>query len=129
VAEVDVVLLLLAALFAGFIDAVAGGGGLIQVPTLLVALPEQAPATVFGTNKLASIFGTGNAALRYAQTNRPALGAGVAGGWGCVRVFIGGGCMAVAWMPREVVRPLVLGAPGAGTIRCHTVFRRGLRFA
>ena len=33
----DIVLLLCAALFAGFVDAVAGGGGLIQVPTLLVA--------------------------------------------------------------------------------------------
>ena len=47
--EVDLVLLLAAALFAGFVDAVAGGGGLIQVPTLLVALPAESPATVFGS--------------------------------------------------------------------------------
>lgn len=66
-AEVDLIMLLAAALFAGFVDAVAGGGGLIQVPALLVALPAESPATVFGTNKLASIFGTGNAALRYAR--------------------------------------------------------------
>ena len=57
-AEVDLILLLAAALFAGFVDAVAGGGGLIQVPTLLMALPAESPATVFGTNKVASIFGT-----------------------------------------------------------------------
>ena len=44
-AEVDVIMLLAAALFAGFVDAVAGGGGLIQVPALLVALPSEAPAT------------------------------------------------------------------------------------
>lgn len=106
-AEFDIALLLLAALFAGFIDAVAGGGGLIQVPTLLVALPEQAPATVFGTNKLASIFGTGNAALRYAkrialpwQLALPAAAAAF--------VFSLGGAAAVAWLPRDVVRPLVL---------------------
>ena len=61
---IDLVFLLGAALFAGFVDAVAGGGGLIQVPTLLVALPGEPPATVFGTNKLSSIFGTGNAAWR-----------------------------------------------------------------
>lgn len=106
-AEVDIVLLLLAALFAGFIDAVAGGGGLIQVPTLLVALPEQAPATVFGTNKLASIFGTGNAAWRYAK--RIALPWGLAlPAAGAAFVFSLGGAAAVAWLPREVVRPLVL---------------------
>lgn len=39
--EVDLLFLLLAALFAGFIDAVAGGGGLIQVPTLLVTPPRR----------------------------------------------------------------------------------------
>ena len=60
-------LLLLAAAFAGFIDAVAGGGGLIQVPALLTALPGESPATVFGTNKGSSIFGTANAAWRYAR--------------------------------------------------------------
>jgi uncharacterized membrane protein YfcA len=93
--------------FAGFIDAVAGGGGLIQVPTLLVALPEQAPATVFGTNKLASIFGTGNAAWRYAK--RIALPWGLAlPAAGAAFVFSLGGAAAVAWLPREVVRPLVL---------------------
>jgi uncharacterized membrane protein YfcA len=107
VAEIDIALLLLAALFAGFIDAVAGGGGLIQVPTLLVALPEQAPATVFGTNKLASIFGTGNAAVRYARR--------IAMPWGLALpaaaaafIFSLGGAAAVSWLPREVVRPLVL---------------------
>ena len=74
--EIDLALLLLAALFAGFIDAVAGGGGLIQVPSLLVALPAESPATVFGTNKIASIFGTANAAWRYAR--RIALPWGIA---------------------------------------------------
>jgi hypothetical protein len=86
--ELDLLFLLLAALFAGFIDAVAGGGGLIQVPTLLVALPGETPATVFGTNKLSSIFGTGNAALRYATKDRIALGFGVAGRRRCFLVFL-----------------------------------------
>lgn len=106
-AEVDLVLLLAAALFAGFVDAVAGGGGLIQVPSLLMALPAESPATVFGTNKVASIFGTGNAALRYARRIalpwRIALPAAAA-----AFVFSFVGAAAVAWMPKSVVRPLVL---------------------
>jgi hypothetical protein len=103
----DIVLLLCAALFAGFVDAVAGGGGLIQVPTLLVALPTESPATVFGTNKLSSIFGTGNAALRYAR--RIALPWSVAlpaAAAAFVCSFVG--AAAVAWLPKDVVRPLVL---------------------
>jgi uncharacterized membrane protein YfcA len=108
VAELDLIMLLAAALFAGFVDAVAGGGGLIQVPTLLMALPAESPATVFGTNKLASIFGTGNAALRYARRiSLPwsiALPAAAA-----AFVFSFAGAMAVTWLPKDVVRPLVLG--------------------
>ena len=65
--DLDLVLLLAAAMFAGFVDAVAGGGGLVQVPALLVAMPAESPAMVFGTNKLASVFGTGNAAIRFAR--------------------------------------------------------------
>lgn len=106
-AEADLILLFTAALFAGFIDAVAGGGGLVQVPSLLVALPAESPATVFGTNKLASIFGTGNAALRFARRIalpwRIALPAAAA-----AFVFSFVGAAAVAWMPKPVVRPLVL---------------------
>jgi uncharacterized membrane protein YfcA len=46
------------AFLAGFIDAIVGGGGLIQVPSLFIAFPHESPATLFGTNKLASIGGT-----------------------------------------------------------------------
>lgn len=103
----DLAFLLLAALFAGFVDSVAGGGGLVQVPALLVTLPEESPATVFGTNKASSIFGTGNAAWRYAK--RMALPWGVALPT-AVAAFVCSfaGAAAVAWLPRELVRPLVL---------------------
>lgn len=106
--EINLVMLLTAALFAGFVDAVAGGGGLIQVPALLVALPAESPGVVLGTNKIASIFGTANAAIRYARKIALpwsiALPASIA-----AFAFSFGGAMAVTWMPREVVRPLVLG--------------------
>jgi len=102
-----VALLLLAAGFAGFIDAVAGGGGMIQVPALLTALPGEAPATVFGTNKGASIFGTANAAWRYAR--RIALPWDVAlPAAAAAFVFSFGGAAMVSLAPKEWLRPLIL---------------------
>jgi uncharacterized membrane protein YfcA len=63
------VLLTLVALafIAGFIDSVVGGGGLIQIPALLINLPEQPLATIFGTNKIASLSGTSVAAYQYSK--------------------------------------------------------------
>lgn len=55
------------AFLAGFVDAVVGGGGLIQVPALLVLLPAYPVATLFGTNKAASIWGTAYATWQYAR--------------------------------------------------------------
>ncbi|WP_394780462.1 sulfite exporter TauE/SafE family protein [Undibacterium sp.] len=66
----DFILLGLAAFFAGFVDAVVGGGGLIQVPALFSAMPNVAPATLLGTNKLAGIWGTGAAAINYVRAVR-----------------------------------------------------------
>ena len=60
-------ILAFASLFAGFIDSVVGGGGLIQIPAIFSVLPKELPATLFGTNKIASVFGTANAAWRYSQ--------------------------------------------------------------
>lgn len=103
----ELALLSLAALLAGFIDAVAGGGGLIQVPALFNALPAESPATIFGTNKGSSIFGTANAAWRYAR--RIALPWDIAGP-AAISAFIFSfvGAATVAWLPKDVVRPLVL---------------------
>ncbi|WP_091515756.1 sulfite exporter TauE/SafE family protein [Flexibacter flexilis] len=67
----DVVLLLAAfSLVAGFIDAVVGGGGLVQIPIMLINLPKEPLATIFGTNKIAALSGTSLAAYRYAQRIR-----------------------------------------------------------
>ena len=55
------------AFMAGFIDAVVGGGGLIQLPALLVTLPNSPLPTVFGTNKIAALSGTTIAAFQYAK--------------------------------------------------------------
>jgi hypothetical protein len=50
---------------AGCIDAIVGGGGLIQLPILLLLFPQVPIATLFGTNKLASIAGTTIAIVQY----------------------------------------------------------------
>jgi uncharacterized membrane protein YfcA len=64
---VDFLVLGVAAFAAGLVDAVVGGGGLVQLPTMFTVFPNMPPATLIGTNKLASIFGTGVAAVSYAR--------------------------------------------------------------
>jgi hypothetical protein len=59
------VLLFAASFVAGFIDSIAGGGGLITVPALLIA--GFSPIQMLGTNKLQSLFGSGSATLAYAR--------------------------------------------------------------
>lgn len=94
-------------MFAGFVDAIVGGGGLIQLPVIFSVLPKEIPATLFGTNKIASVFGTANAAWRFArQVNMPwgtTLPAALAA-FSCSYL----GAMAVAWLPRDILRPLIL---------------------
>ena len=59
-----VVILALAAFAAGFVDSIAGGGGLITIPALLLA--GFSPAGALGTNKLQGMFGSGSATIHYA---------------------------------------------------------------
>jgi len=63
----NVSLMLIASAGAGLVDAIVGGGGLIIVPSLFGLFPQAAPATLLGTNKAASIWGTGWAAWQYAM--------------------------------------------------------------
>jgi uncharacterized membrane protein YfcA len=65
-------LVLLAALGAGWIDAVVGGGGLLQLPALLL-VPGLSPVQALGTNKLASICGTTTSAVTYYRRASPDL--------------------------------------------------------
>jgi uncharacterized membrane protein YfcA len=64
-------LLGLAALAAGFVDAVVGGGGLIQLPALLLGMPNAAPVQILATNKVAAISGTTVSASTYYRRIRP----------------------------------------------------------
>jgi uncharacterized protein len=59
------ILVCIGALFSGFIDAVVGGGGLIQVPLLLILFPQFTHVQVIATNRFASLAGTSVAAFHY----------------------------------------------------------------
>jgi uncharacterized protein len=61
---------LCAAFLAGFVDAIVGGGGLIQVPALFAGYPLVSPPALLGTNKLGSICGTSSAFMRYLRVVR-----------------------------------------------------------
>ena len=103
----ELVTLFLAAFLAGAVDAVVGGGGLIQIPALFAVYPAESAARLFGTNKCASVVGTANACWRYARQVempwRTILPAAV-----CAFLFSYAGAAAVAWLPKESIRPLIL---------------------
>ena len=63
----DLFVVMLASLLAGFVDSIVGGGGLILMPALFATFPSAAPATLFGTNKGASVWGTGLATWQYSR--------------------------------------------------------------
>ena len=64
---IEIALIVMASGFAGLIDAMVGGGGLILTPALFATFPNASPATLFGTNKCAAICGTTVAAARYSR--------------------------------------------------------------
>jgi len=65
------IFLTIASGFAGFVDAMAGGGGLIQLPALIIGLPNKDIALILGTNKVPSVFGTAAAARNYFKNIKP----------------------------------------------------------
>ncbi|MGI4872648.1 MAG: sulfite exporter TauE/SafE family protein [Janthinobacterium lividum] len=105
-----ILLLCLAAFGAGLIDGMVGGGGLIQLPALLLLLPDVPVPTVLGTGKVASLAGTSASAYRYLRglTDVPirwrtvAVAAAVAG---CFALL---GARAVSGLDKNLVKPLVL---------------------
>lgn len=63
----DILLLCLASFSAGFIDSIVGGGGLIQLPALIMILPQYPVVALLGTNKLVSVTGTAFSAWRFSR--------------------------------------------------------------
>lgn len=117
-----VVLLLLAAVLAGFIDAVVGGGGLVQLPALLL-VPGIAPVQALATNKLGSICGTITSSITYYRRVRPDLrtalpmAALACGG-------AAGGALCASLLPASVFRPVIVVALLA--VAVYTITRPSL---
>jgi uncharacterized protein len=101
------IFLAIAAGFAGFVDAVAGGGGLIQLPALLIGISNKPIPLILGTNKVPAIFGTSSAAISYFRKVKPdlRLTSHMAG-----PAFIGSiaGARLAAAFPKDVFRPLII---------------------
>jgi uncharacterized membrane protein YfcA len=116
---VDVVLLGCAAFLAGLVDAVVGGGGLIQIPVLFSVFPTEIPATLLGTSKLAGVFGTGAAAVNYARRVRVAWSAAAPAAVAAFALsFVG--AYTVTRVPGDFIRsllPVVLLAVAVYTFR------------
>jgi uncharacterized membrane protein YfcA len=101
------IFLALAAFAAGLIDAIAGGGGLIQLPALLIGMAKTETVIILGTNKVPSIFGTSASALMYRRNIKtdsklllimvlPALLGSM------------GGASLASRIPTEVLKPIVV---------------------
>lgn len=101
------IFLAIASGFAGFVDAMAGGGGLIQLPALLVGLPNKDLPLILGTNKVPSIFGTAAAARNYFKNIKPDLPLTVTM---MVPAFAGSmaGAGLAATIPKEFFKPFLV---------------------
>ena len=97
------------AFLAGFIDSVVGGGGLIQLPALLLILPSSLPyPTVAGTNKCVGFTGTLAATANYARHVRIEWNVVLPGAL-CGFVFSALGSATLSHLNPALLRPMVLG--------------------
>ena len=102
-----IVLLCAVAAAAGWVDAVSGGGGLLQLPALLLAVSADKPALALGTNKLSSIFGTTAAAITYGRIEMPRLRTALPMAGAAFAGAALGSLMAIH-LPPAVYRPIIL---------------------
>ncbi|WP_216364402.1 sulfite exporter TauE/SafE family protein, partial [Pantoea coffeiphila] len=105
--EWDVILsLIFFAFSAGAIDAAVGGGGLIQIPGIMSTFPNMSTATVIGTNKVSSIFGTASAAYTFAKKVKLQWKLlAVIAICALISSFAGAACLSL--IPQSVLRPFV----------------------
>lgn len=102
-----VLLMALAGFGAGWIDAVVGGGGLVQLPALLLGFPGASPAQLLATNKIASIFGTTTSSITYWRRVRPDLRTALPM---AAVAYLGavGGALLGLHIPKSAFNPIIL---------------------
>lgn len=113
------ILIVLAAFSAGWMDAVVGGGGLLQLPALLL-IPGMTPIQALATNKFASVFGTATSSVTYyrrakpdIRTALPMAGIALAGSFG--------GAAVATILPPAAFKPIIVVALLA--VALFTAFR------
>lgn len=113
------ILVIVAAFAAGWIDAVVGGGGLLQLPAMLL-IPGITPLQALATNKLASVFGTATSSVTYyrrakpdIRTALPMAGIALAGSFG--------GAAVATLLPASAFKPIIVVALLA--VALFTAFR------
>ncbi len=102
-----IVIATIGSFFAGFIDAVVGGGGLIQVPLLFILFPGLPHTSVIATNRMASVAGTIVAAQSYTRkikiSSKNIIMAGI---FATVASF--GGTFLMKEFPTTIFKPVML---------------------
>ncbi|KJQ53769.1 sulfite exporter TauE/SafE family protein [Microbacterium sp. SA39] len=113
------ILIVVAAFAAGWIDAVVGGGGLLQLPALLL-IPGMAPIQALATNKLASVFGTATSSVTYYRRAKPDIRTALPmAGIALVGSF--GGAAVATILPPAAFKPIIVVALLA--VALFTAFR------
>jgi uncharacterized membrane protein YfcA len=102
-----VLLMALAGFGAGWVDAVVGGGGLVQLPALLLGFPGATPAQLLATNKISSIFGTTTSSITYWRRVRPDLRTALPM---AAVAYLGavGGALLGLHIPKSAFNPIIL---------------------
>jgi uncharacterized membrane protein YfcA len=101
------VALCVAAAMAGWVDAVSGGGGLLQLPAIMLLLPGASPVQALATNKLSSILGTASAAATYSRKAPPDVRTALPM---AAAAFVGAaiGATVASSVPAQVFRPVIV---------------------
>lgn len=113
------ILIVVAGFAAGWVDAVVGGGGLIQLPALLL-VPGISPVQALATNKMGSIFGTTTSSVTYYRRVRPDLRTALPMAVIALAGSFGGAVLA-ATLPASVFKPIIVAALVA--VALFTVFK------
>ncbi|NVN00609.1 TSUP family transporter [Arthrobacter sp. SDTb3-6] len=117
-----VLLIIVGGFAAGWIDAVVGGGGLIQLPVMLM-VPGVTPVQALATNKMGSIFGTATSSVTYYRRVKPDLRTALPMA-GIALLGSVGGAVVAASLPGSVFKPIIVVALVA--VLLFTAFNPGM---
>lgn len=100
------ILVIVAAFCAGWIDAVVGGGGLLQLPALLL-IPGISPVQALATNKLGSVFGTATSSVTYYRRAKPDIRTALPMAAVALAGSFGGAAVATV-LPSAAFKPIIV---------------------